>query len=266
MQQSVNANTFATQMGRMSRVITAMMLREVKTRFGRHRFGFVLVIVEPILFLFGFLASAWPSRHTHLSARTWPCSFSLACWCFAPSTSIVSRSLSALTANRALLAYPPVKPVDMILSRILLEIMVFFIIWVIFFTMLAATSQQKVIVHGEVFAQAVAALVLLSTSVGMFNAAMAALTPAWERVWPFVRLPLLFFSGIFYVPILSPPWLKSILVLESGPALRGVARTATYLTYDPLLDKSYVILFSLIALVFGLLIERGYRHVILSNF
>ena len=73
---------------------------------------------------------------------------------FRAFSSIASRSMSALTANRALLAYPPVKPLDMILSRILLETMVMFVIWMIFFTMLAATSQQKVIVHGEVFAQA----------------------------------------------------------------------------------------------------------------
>jgi capsular polysaccharide transport system permease protein len=207
MQQSVNANTFATQMGRMSRVITAMMLREVKTRFGRQRFGFVLVIVEPILFLFGFLALRLVLE-THI-----PFGQNLALFIltgmlvFRAFTSIVSRSLSAITANRALLAYPPVKPVDIILARILLEIMVFFIVWVIFFTLLAATSQQKVIVHADRFAEAVAALILLSTSVGMFNAVMAALSPAWERVWPFVRLPLLFFSGIFYVPILTPPWM-----------------------------------------------------------
>jgi hypothetical protein len=157
---------------------------------------------------------------------------------FRAFTSIVSRSLSAITANRALLAYPPVKPVDIILARILLEIMVFFIVWVIFFTLLAATSQQKVIVHADRFAEAVAALILLSTSVGMFNAVMAALSPAWERVWPFVRLPLLFFSGIFYVPILTPPWMQSVLYWN--PLLHCVEwlRTATYLTYDPLLDKS----------------------------
>lgn len=266
MPQSIGANTLSAQLGRMSRVITAMMLREVKTRFGRHRFGFVWVLAEPIVFLAGFLAIRL-ALETHAPFGQNVALFVLTgVLVFRAFTSIASRSMSALTANRALLAYPPVKPLDMILSRILLETMVMFVIWMIFFTMLAATSQQKVIVHGEVFAQAAAALVLLSASVGVLNAALAALTPAWERIWPFVRWPLMFFSGIFYVPILSPPWLKSILVWN--PVLHCVEwlRTATYLTYDPLLDKSYVILFSLIALVFGLLIERGYRHVILSNF
>lgn len=265
MQLSAKKNTWATQIEGMGRVITAMILRDIKTRFGRNRFGLVWVFLEPVAFLAGFLAVRLAIETRIPFGQNMALFLLTGVLVFRSFSSIATRSLGALTSNRALLAYPPVKPVDIILARIGLETLIMFVIWLIFFILLVAFSQQKIIVHLDLFAQAAGALVLLSTGVGVLNAVLAALSASWERIWPFVRLPLLFLSGIFYVPILMPPWMQWII--SWNPVLHCVEwlRTATYLTYDPLLDKSYVILFGLITLALGLLIERGYRHVILSN-
>jgi capsular polysaccharide transport system permease protein len=265
MQDLVRTNTWATQIGGMSRVITAMILRDIKTRFGRNRFGLVWVLLEPILFLAGFLMLRFFLETRVPFGQNMALFLLTGILVFRTFSSIATRAQASLTANRALLAYPPVKPFDIIAARICLETMVMFVVWVIFFGLLAAWSEQKVIVHFDRFFEATSALVLLSASMGVFNAVMAALSATWERIWPLIRLPLLFLSGIFYVPILMPPWVQAIIWWN--PVLHCVEwlRTATYVTYDPLLDKSYVLIFSSVVLALGLLIERGYRHVILSN-
>ncbi len=128
MHQFVEPNTFGAQIGRMSRVITAMILREVKTRFGRQRFGIIWVFLEPVLYLLGFLA-----LRVILESRI-PFGQNLALFVLTgvlvvrTFTAVAGRSLSSLTANRALLAYPPVKPFDVILARILLEAIVMFMV------------------------------------------------------------------------------------------------------------------------------------------
>lgn len=248
----------------MGRVISAMILRETKTRFGRNKFGYLWAIVEPAAYIAIFLIV-----RSQLNARV-PFGENLLLFMlsglltFRVFASVSGRALSAITANKAMLAYPPVKAIDVIFARIILETLTMLIMLMLFFGFLIITTATKVIVNYDSFAAAIAVLFLLSAGIGTFNAVFSVIWPAWERVWGIIRLPILLLSGIFYVPKSLPPIAQD--VLWWNPIIHVVEwfRTATYVAYDPLLSKPYVIGFAVFALTLGMGLERLYRSKILS--
>lgn len=255
-----SATRFMDQLAVTGRVLTAMMLRETKTRFGRSKFGYVWALIEPAAYVCIFVVVR------NVSQEHIPFGQDLALFVvsgmltFRMFSAIATRGLSAITANKALLAYPPVKPLDVIAARVVLETLTMYVIWVIFLCILSLAAEHKVIVNYARFAEAMAGLTFLSIAVGTFNGALSVILPSWERVWSIVRLPLLLLSGIFYVPVQMPPLIQSVIAWN--PVLHCVEwiRTGTYMTYEPMLSIPYVLTFGGVALCLGLILERAYRY------
>jgi ABC-2 type transport system permease protein/capsular polysaccharide transport system permease protein len=105
------------------RVIGALILREMLTRYGRNNIGFLWLFVEPMLFTLIITVFWAATRSVHGSsipivafALTGYSSKNL--WRNMPS-----RCIGALKSNRALLHHRQVKIFDIYAARILLEIM-----------------------------------------------------------------------------------------------------------------------------------------------
>ena len=246
-------------------VIVAVLLRETKTRFGRTRFGYLWAFIEPSVYVGLFIFIRHQLQTVTPFGENLALFFLTGLLFFRVFSSISTRVLSAVTANRALLAYPPVKPLDVILARVLLETLTMLTVFFIFMAFLAMTIDRKLIFHMESFAAAITCLVLLSTAFGVFNAVFSVIMPSWERIWTMLRLPILLLSSVFYVPTSLPPLGQSII--SWNPLLHCIEwlRTSTYLTYDPMLSRSYVIGFGLTLLALGLLLERFTRKKLLES-
>ncbi|MBP0491196.1 ABC transporter permease [Pararoseomonas indoligenes] len=108
---------FATQ----CRVIGALIMREMQTRFGRHNVGFLWLFFEP-LFL-GMMVGLMHSAHGRsMPGGVDPFLFSLVGYVpFFMFRAIVNRAGSALHSNLTLLFHRQVTPVDVLVSRNLLE-------------------------------------------------------------------------------------------------------------------------------------------------
>lgn len=249
----------------MLRVIVSLILCETKTRFGKHRLGYVWALLEPAIFILGFIA-----LRAYLS-QSIPFGESLLLF-MVPGLLVVrifqgitGRMLPAISSNKALLSYPPVKPFDVLAARFVLELLTKYVLLVIFFVLMDWTADTEVILHYTRFASAVAALTVLACGVGAFNAVISVLWPTWSIIWGFTSFPLIILSGIFFVPKSLPP--DAQYILSFNPVMHCVEwlRTATYLTYDPVLERTYPIAFGLIALVIALSLERIYRYRLLSE-
>lgn len=105
------------------RVIGALMLRELHTRFGRHGLGFLWIIGEPILFCAG-VAIVWSAirpAHEHGLPTT-----AIVITGYVPLTMwrhCMGRAVLAFEANGSLLFHRQVTPLDIIISRTILEVM-----------------------------------------------------------------------------------------------------------------------------------------------
>ena len=103
------------------RVIWALVLREVMTRYGRHNIGFLWLFVEPMLFTLGVTALWTATQSTHGS------SLPIVAFAITGYSSVLlwrnmpGRCISALAPNLSLLYHRNVRPMDIYVSRLLLE-------------------------------------------------------------------------------------------------------------------------------------------------
>jgi capsular polysaccharide transport system permease protein len=116
----------SASLGRMfalqARVIWALVLRELQTRYGRENIGFLWVVGEPILFCSG-VAIVWTMirpAHEHglpVTAFVITGYVPLTMW-----RHCIGRAMKAFESNGALLFHRQVTPLDIILARVLLEV------------------------------------------------------------------------------------------------------------------------------------------------
>lgn len=259
-----NLSTFSAQFRLQMRVIMAVMIRETKTRYGRSRLGYLMALIEPSIFLIMFiLIRSFIGRSTPFGEDI--ILFMLSgLLTYRIFLAISNRLLGSFKGNKALLAYPPVKPVDILLARVLLEMLTMFCVAVLFFGGLALISENEILIRPETLLTGFFVVSFLGAGMGFFNGALVVIFPPWRLFWTAIRLPLLLASGIFFVPKSMPEAVQPFL--RWNPLVHTIewVRTGVYLTYDPLLTKSYPILFALILVLIGLWLERRYRYKMLS--
>lgn len=104
------------------RVIGALLMREIVTRYGRHNIGFLWLFVEPMLFTIGVTALWTLAKASHGS------NLPIAAFALTGYSSVLlwrnmpGRCSGAITPNLALMYHRHVKVIDIFTSRILLEI------------------------------------------------------------------------------------------------------------------------------------------------
>ena len=116
----------------MRAAIRALLLRELQTRFGQYRLGYVWVLLEPLfsigimIFLFGTV------MQRTLSGTEYEIFLLNGIIPFFMFRSGVTQALSATQSNKGLFSYRPVKPIDALLARIFLEFLLKFIAYTFF--------------------------------------------------------------------------------------------------------------------------------------
>lgn len=103
------------------RVLGALLVRELLTRYGRHNIGFLWLFVEPMLFTLGVTALWTATKAVHGSdlpivAFALTGYSSVLLWRNMPG-----RCIGALMANLALLYHRNVRVLDIYLARVLIE-------------------------------------------------------------------------------------------------------------------------------------------------
>lgn len=114
-------NGFIHSLRIQSRVIGALLLREVITRYGRHNIGFMWLFVEPMIFTLGVTALwtfAGAHRHSPLPIVAFAVTgySSVLLWRNMPG-----KLVCAIEPNLSLMYHRNVKIVDIFLSRLILE-------------------------------------------------------------------------------------------------------------------------------------------------
>ena len=116
------STTFLQSFAIQRRVIRALLLRELITRFGRENLGVLWLVGEPMIFTMG-VAALWSAmRSTHGS------NLPIVAFAITGYSSVllwrntVSRCMGGIAANASLLYHRNVRVIDVYATRILLEI------------------------------------------------------------------------------------------------------------------------------------------------
>lgn len=127
---------FRNSLAIQGRVIWALLMREILTRYGRHNIGFLWLFVEPMTFTLGVTALWTATKAVHGS------DLPIVAFAITGYSSVLlwrnmpARCIDAIEPNRSLLFHRNVRVIDIFLTRILLE---------------AAGATSSLIVLGSVF-------------------------------------------------------------------------------------------------------------------
>lgn len=240
------------------RIVHALLLREVITRFGRHGLGVLWVVLEPMLFTLG-VAALWYLAKLHTVSNIPIIAFaitgysSVLIW-----RNTANRCSKAIEPNLALMYHRNVKVIDIFLSRIILE-------WVgatasIAVLTLAFSAIGMMDLPKDIFLVVFGWLLLawFSLGLGLIVGALSEHSEAFERSWHIVTYILFPLSGaVFMVHWLPQAAQENILWL---PMVHGVEmiRHGYFGDIVPTYESPiYLSVVNLIMTLVGLLMIKG---------
>ncbi|MBE7564242.1 ABC transporter permease [Acidithiobacillus sp. HP-6] len=211
MSAKATEETFWFQLRLQLRVIWALMLRETVTRFGREGLGMLWMIAEPALFVLGVMtifSLVEPNIDGINVAEWYAVSYpTLLFW-----RNGTGRVTGALQINRALLHHQPIRPMDIIYSRILLEFASGVAVFLFLFPIFVVLG----ICHfpANLLTMALGYLLIIWFSFGfvMIMAGLAELSETIEKTSHIIIYLMLPFCGIFFPTFAVPEPYRSYLL------------------------------------------------------
>lgn len=235
------------------RVIYALLMREIITRYGRHNIGFLWLFAEPMIFTLGITAFWTATKGLHGSqlpivgfAITGYSSILL--W-----RNTANRCAKAVEANGALLFHRNVKVIDLMLARIILEISGATISFIILSTIFIALGFMAM--PADVFIMACGWLLTawLAAALAFNVGVVSELSEVFDRLWHAFTYLLFGVSGAGFLVDWLPQYMQKIVLYI--PMVHGVEmlRHGYYgnliTTYE---DPGYLITFNMILTLTGL--------------
>lgn len=243
------------------RVIHALMLRELTTRFGRENIGFLWIMVEPLLFA-GLVALIWrfmkgPEEHG-VGIIAFVISGYIPITLFRHG---VARSVSIFVANSSLLYHRQVKILDFVLVRFLIELLGAMMAYLFIGTILIGFDAFPVPADPGLFIAGWALYALISFSICLVIAPLSEMSEVLEKFIPVTTYIMIPFSGLFTMAswltpsmreyLLWSPFVNGMEMMRRG--IWGSNLTVYYNIWNP-------IVCSIVLMVLGLALCRHVRR------
>lgn len=247
-------NSFLESLMIQKRVIGALILREVLTRYGRHNIGFLWMIIEPMLFT-GGITLVYNIKHAmHGIGALSPTQLVLTgysgilIW-----RNIPNRTVGSLEPNLSLLFHRMVKPLDIFLARIILEAsgagMSFIVLSLIFI----ATGLVDFPVDNLTVVEAWLLLVWYAAALSLLVGAWATQTELIDRVFHIFQYLMIGFSGSLFLVAWLPPAAQKVVLFLPTVHCNEMLRFGFYGPVEKFyFDVGYVVTFNMVLTLLGL--------------
>jgi capsular polysaccharide transport system permease protein len=242
-----------------TRVVYAIIMREVRTRFGHGNLGYVRALLEPVLFMGGFVV-IWLvlGRASPIAV---PVEMFFLCSLFPFSAFIRTweYTSSSIRANSGLLLFPIVRPLDFFIARMILEGASQIFVFVILATIFQGLFGEVRHLPADPLSVLLAAvsIILLGAGMGLVTGCLSMEYPSIDMVFGLVRRLMFFTSGVFFTADSLPNLLKTYLwwnpVLHATEWFRS-----SYFSEEQsdFLDLNYLWATIVAVLAIGLVLER----------
>ncbi|MEG9476349.1 ABC transporter permease [Mannheimia bovis] len=242
------------------RVIHALLMRELITRYGRKNIGFLWLFVEPLLLTL-LIAVAWKYIKADKFSTLNIIAFMITGYPIAMMWRNASnRAKGAISANLSLLYHRNVKVLDTIFTRVLLEVAGASIAQIILVAIFIAIGWIDI--PHDIFYMLCAWVLMafFALGLGLIICALAHYIEPFGKIWGTISFILLPLSGAFFFVHNLPPKAQEIALLF--PMIHGTEMFRhgyfgeIVITYESI---SYIIVSDLILIFIGLLLVRSFR-------
>jgi capsular polysaccharide transport system permease protein len=249
-----------------ARAISALILREMATRYGNSPGGYIWAILDPlgaiIMLSFGFsLLLRSPALGS--SFLLFFTAAYLPLHMYQATSGVVS---SAINFSRPLLKFPSVSWIDALLARYILNTLTVLLVSYLILTGVLISLDTRTSLEFGPIVRAMGLATILGFGIGSLNCVLAGLFPVWGHIWGILTRPLFIASGIFYIYENLSQTAQGILWYNPLIHLTGLMRSGVYSTYNPTyINELYVLGFGLITSLLGLILMRRYHRDILNQ-
>jgi capsular polysaccharide transport system permease protein len=250
-----------------SRIIVALIIRDVQTRFFGTALGFIVAIMWPVSHIFILImingALGRPAPYGD-SAPLFFATGLVPFMCF----HYMSRFMAlGVMMNKPLLGFPIVKVGDILLARAVLEALTAAVVVLVTIFLLTGMGVNIWPPRPIDAMLAMLACIMLGIGFGLVNGVIVGIFPFWFTPFSLFQVILWLASGVVTVPDDYPEIAR--YWLSYNPILVGVEwmRSAFYEGYglNELLDKQYLLGCAAVWILIGLLMERSMRGIIMLS-
>lgn len=245
----------------MSASIRALFLRELQTRFGQYRLGYLWVLLEP-LFTIGIMVILFGSiMHKILPGINYEIFLINGIIPFLMFRTGVSQAMSAVGSNQGLFSYKPVKPIDAMLARSLLELFLKFIAYIAFSLAFLWVGYDMSFSRLPELLSYWLILFVLMVAFGLIFMVLADFSKEIEKFVSVTFLLLYLMSGVLYsIQIISPEYREYLLwnpLIHIFELMRNAVAPSYILVSG--ISLSYVIVWTIVTLFIGLLLYKRFE-------
>lgn len=241
-------------------------MREIKTRFGSSKLGYFWALAEPagqaavLALLFSVIGrnslSGVPVALFMLAALI-PFKF---------FSKLLGQLSASVVANRALLAYRQVGPLDPFLARLTIEVVTFILVFLVLMGICGWYGYDVVPEDLLGLLHACGLLVFLSAGLGLIMCSIVVVWEDFEKLQSMFMRPLIFISGVFYAATMVPAQYWYLFTWNPIFHIMEMSRDAMFVTYtSPVADSDYVLLVSFLINAIGLMIFSVNKHRFLTT-
>lgn len=245
------------------RVISALMLRELITRFGRENIGFLWITAEPLLFatLVGFMWEFIKGPEEHgVGIIAFVATGYIPLVMFRTT---MSRAVKAFTANGSLLYHRQVTLVDLILVRFIIELIGGMLAYVVIATILILLGLFPVPSNLGDLLLGWVLYGLFTFGVALVMGPLSEVSDTVEKFLPVTTYLMVPFSGTFNLTSWLSPSVRGVMLYSPPVSCMELMRYGVWGdAITPYYDIPYAIGASLVLILIGLLMCRRIRRVL----
>jgi capsular polysaccharide transport system permease protein len=243
-------------------VLFALVVRELMTRFGGTWYGAFWAVLEPfghvafMMVVFGVL------RNRIVPGIDYPVFVIIGLIPFFMMRNIVFRLMEGIDANRGLLEYRQVKPIDALIARAMIEIALYAVIFALALLTLGMFGESVLPARPLEFISLWSALIAMGFALGLFFATATNEFPAARGFINIAFMPIYLMSGIIYPVRGFPQWMLEWVMWNPMVHVIELLRSDFFTNYkiDQNISLQFVLGFTLIALAVSLSLYRVRRH------
>lgn len=251
--------TFRQSLAIQMRVIGALLMREVITRYGRRNIGFLWLFVEPLLITL-LIASLWGVIRADKLSTLNIIAFMITGYPIAMMWRNASkRTIGAISGNLSLLYHRNVKVLDTIITRVLLEVAgatIAQILIMITFILIGWIDTPQ-----DTFYMVMAWLlmILFAFGLGLIICSIAQRFEVFGKLWGTISFLMLPLSGAFFfvhnLPAQAQQYAKWVPMISGTEMFRHGYFGDNIPTYE---NIGFLIFCDLAMILFGLIMVRNF--------
>ncbi|EFM95761.1 ABC transporter permease [Actinobacillus pleuropneumoniae] len=251
--------TFRQSLAIQGRVIGALLMREIITRYGRQNLGFLWLFIEPLSMTL-FMVAIWKFMRADQVSSLNIIAFTITGYPLMMMWRNASnRAIGAVTANLSLLYHRNVQVLDTIFSRMLLEIAgatTAQILIIVIFIALDLIDIPK-----DPFYMLISwfLMIFFAFGLGLIICSIAQKSEVFGKIWGTVSFIMMPLSGVFIFVHNIPQHLQSIALwfpmIHGTEMFRHGYFGDSVITYESI---SYLVICDVAMLLFGLIMVKNF--------